>query len=180
MKAVTCYESIDTMLIEDNPGDVELAKIALKRSDFVHRLSIARDGVDALAMLRRETPFGDATRPTLVLLDLNLPKKNGLFVLAAIKADPSLKQIRVVVFTSSQATGDIEQARALGADEFVAKPIDLVQYFAAMNSIGERHAESIGGSARFGGNQETTLKPACTTDPRALMVLNLLITNKLL
>jgi two-component system, chemotaxis family, response regulator Rcp1 len=138
-------EPIETLLVEDNPGDVELAKAGLRRSHLVHHVTIARNGLEALAVLRGEEPFGDAPRPSLILLDLNLPKKNGMDVLAEVKRDPSLKQIRVVVFTSSQAEEDIAQARALEADEYVTKPVELDLYFAALASIGQRHARLIHG-----------------------------------
>ncbi len=143
MNASITSEPIETLLVEDNPGDVELANVALKRSRIAHRVTLARNGLEALAVLHRQPPFGDARRPSLVLLDLNLPRKNGTEVLAEIKADPSLREIRVVVFTSSKAEDDVALAVALGADEYVTKPVELNCYFGALEAIGERHAQSL-------------------------------------
>ena len=180
MKTQISYESIETLLVEDNLGDAELATIALKRSQFVHHLSVARNGIEALAMLRSQAPFGNAPLPTLILLDLNLPKKHGLDVLADIKADPLLRQIRVVVFTSSSSDEDITIAHELGADEYVAKPLDLGEYFAAVNSIGQRHLEAISKWATVDGSHATSLPSDAPGDPCARTIMRLLLKHKLI
>ena len=98
---------VEILLVEDNPGDVRLTEEAMKEGKMRNNLSVAVDGVEAMAFLRREGKYADAPRPDVVLLDLNLPKKDGRSVLAEIKADPDLKRIPVVVLTSSKADEDI-------------------------------------------------------------------------
>ena len=154
----TTREPIETLLVEDNPGDIELAKAAFNRSPIRHHVSVARNGLEALALLRREDRFADRPLPSLILLDLNLSKKNGMDVLAEVKQDPSLKQIRVVVFTSSQTEDDIAKAQKLDADEFVTKPIEINRYFAVVKSIGERHTKSV----QAGGYRRNPVR--CRTD----------------
>jgi len=128
-------DPIEILLVEDNPGDVELTREALEESKVHTRLSVARDGVEALAFLRREGAHADATTPDLILLDLNLPKKDGRAVLADIKADPVLRHIPVVVLTSSQAEQDILRAYELHANCYVTKPVDLDQFIRIVQSI---------------------------------------------
>lgn len=126
---------IEILLVEDNPGDVELTREALHDSKVHMNLSVVHDGVEALAFLRREGPYGDAPRPDLILLDLNLPRKDGRTVLGEIKAEPELRQIPVVILTSSQAEQDILRAYALHANCYVTKPVDLDQFITIVRSI---------------------------------------------
>lgn len=113
------------LLVEDNPGDVELARETLARSKLHLDFSVASDGVQALEYLRGEGAPGEAGRPDLILLDLNLPRKDGRQVLEEIKSDPGLRRIPVVVLTSSDAESDILRSYDLGANCFVTKPLDL-------------------------------------------------------
>lgn len=126
---------IEILLVEDNPGDVELTREALHDSKVHMNLSVVHDGVEALAFLRREGTYGDAPRPDLILLDLNLPRKDGRTVLGEIKAEPELRQIPVVILTSSQAEQDILRAYALHANCYVTKPVDLDQFITIVRSI---------------------------------------------
>jgi CheY-like chemotaxis protein len=128
-------EPIGLLLVEDNPGDVELTREALRESVLHTRLTVVRDGVDALALLRRQGVYRDAPRPDLILLDLNLPKKNGRAVLAEIKGDPSLRRIPVIVLTSSLAEEDIQSAYDLHANCYVPKPVGFDEFNAAVRSI---------------------------------------------
>ena len=126
---------IEILLVEDNPGDVRLTQEALGEAKVRNNLAVARDGVEALAYLRRETPFRDAIRPDLVLLDLNLPLKDGREVLAEIKADPELRRLPVVVLTTSTAEKDILESYNLHANCYISKPVDLEQFVAIVASI---------------------------------------------
>jgi two-component system, chemotaxis family, response regulator Rcp1 len=128
---------IEILLVEDNPGDVRLTKEALKDARVRNNLHVARDGVDAMAFLRREETHADAVRPDLVLLDLNLPRKNGREVLSDIKNDPALCHIPVVVLTTSQSDNDITESYRLGANAYVSKPVDLQQFLHVVSSIKE-------------------------------------------
>jgi chemotaxis family two-component system response regulator Rcp1 len=128
-------EGIEILLVEDNPGDVRLTREALRDGKIVNSLHVAEDGVDALAFLRREGKHRNAVRPELILLDLNLPKKDGREVLAEIKADEDLKRIPVVVLTSSQAEQDIVKSYNLHANCYVTKPVDLDQFITVVKSI---------------------------------------------
>ena len=126
---------IDILLVEDNPGDVELTREALHDSKVHMRLHVVPDGVEALAFLRCQGPYADAPRPDLVLLDLNLPRKDGRGVLADVKQDPELKHIPIVILTSSQAEQDILRAYELQANCYVTKPVDLDQFITIVRSI---------------------------------------------
>jgi CheY-like chemotaxis protein len=128
-------EPIEILLVEDNPGDVRLTMEALKEGKVRNRLSVVVDGVEAMAFLRREGMHRDAPRPDLILLDLNLPKKNGREVLAEVKGDPGLRRIPVVILTSSQAEQDIVQSYDLHANCYITKPIDLEQFFAIAKAV---------------------------------------------
>jgi CheY-like chemotaxis protein len=123
------------LLVEDNPGDVRLTCEALTESKVKNNLSIVGDGMDAMAFLHREGKYADAPRPDVILLDLNLPKKNGLEVLAEIKADPSLKRIPVVIITSSEAEQDVLKTYDLHVNCYVNKPVDLEQFIKVVQSI---------------------------------------------
>ena len=125
--AVRCAE---LLLVEDNPSDVRLTREALKTSQMPVHLNVARDGIEALELLRKQT-----TRPDLILLDLNLPKKSGKDVLAEIKADPELRRIPVLVMTTSKADQDVDRAYSLNANCYIAKPMDLDEFQRIVQSI---------------------------------------------
>ena len=127
--------AVRILLVEDNPGDVRLTREALKEGKVRNNLSVARDGVEALAFLRREGEYAAAPRPDVILLDLNLPRKDGREVLEEIKADPALRSIPVVILTSSDAERDIAQAYALHANCYITKPVDLDQFITVVKSI---------------------------------------------
>ena len=116
---------IELLLVEDNPADVELTREALEDSKILHHLNVVSDGVQALAYVRQMGPYAEATRPDLILLDLNLPRKNGHEVLKELKANADLRRIPVVVLTSSQAEEDIVTSYNLHANAYVTKPVDL-------------------------------------------------------
>lgn len=126
---------IDILMVEDNPGDIRLTLEALKENKMNNALHVVKDGVQAMAFLRREGEYTAAPRPDLVLLDLNLPKKDGREVLAEIKADPALMRIPVVILTTSQAEEDILRSYNLHANCFVTKPVDLDQFIRVVQSI---------------------------------------------
>ena len=125
----------EVLLVEDNPGDVRLTLEALKEGNVLNRVSVVPDGVEAMAFLRRQGPYADAPRPNLILLDLNLPKKDGREVLAEIKADPDLKRIPIVILTTSQAEEDIARTYDLHANCYVTKPVDLDKFLEVVRSI---------------------------------------------
>ncbi|NQV01891.1 MAG: response regulator [Bacteroidia bacterium] len=126
---------IDILLVEDNPGDARLAKEALKDSKLRNNLFIVDDGEEAMMFLRKESPFEDVPRPDLILLDLNLPKKDGREVLKEIKTDENLKRIPVVILTMSKSEEDIFKTYNLHANCFITKPIDLNQFIKVVQSI---------------------------------------------
>ena len=126
---------IDLLLVEDNPGDVRLTKEALREGKVRVNLSVASDGVEAVEFLHRRGKYHDAPVPELILLDLNLPKKSGREVLSEIKADPVLRRIPVVVMTTSTSDQDVDRAYSLNANCYVAKPIQLDEFLAAVHSI---------------------------------------------
>jgi chemotaxis family two-component system response regulator Rcp1 len=125
----------DILLVEDNPGDVRLAKEALKESKLLNKLYQVEDGMKAMAFLRQEGAYSDVPRPDLVLLDLNLPRKNGREVLAEIKADETLKRIPVVVLTISRAEEDVLKSYNLHANCYISKPFDMEQFVQVVKSI---------------------------------------------
>jgi CheY-like chemotaxis protein len=126
---------VEILLVEDNPGDVDLTVEALKEGRIANHLNVVDDGVEALAYLRRQGRYREAVRPDLILLDLNLPKMDGREVLSAIKSDPSLKTIPVVVLTTSEAEQDIVKSYELHANCYVTKPVDLSQFIKVVRSI---------------------------------------------
>ena len=125
----------EILLVEDNPADVRLTREALREGKVRNNLHVAPDGVEALKLLRNEGKYADVPRPDLILLDLNLPKKDGREVLEEIKADPSLRNIPVVILTSSQAEQDILRAYDLHANCYVSKPVDLDQFIEVVRTI---------------------------------------------
>ncbi|ACM21916.1 response regulator [Geotalea daltonii FRC-32] len=127
--------AIDILLVEDNPGDVELVREALGTGATRHILNVVRDGVQALNYLRRQGSYADRQLPDLVLLDLNLPRKGGREVLEEIKSDPDLKWIPIVVLTSSKAEEDILKSYSLHANCYVTKPVDFEQFMGVVKAI---------------------------------------------
>ena len=135
MNASGVGKPIEILLVEDNPGDVRLTQEAFKENKMLNHLSVVWDGEEALAFLRQEGEYAAATRPDLILLDLNLPKKDGREVLAEIKADEHLKRIPVVVLTTSSAEQDILKSYDLHANCYITKPVDLEQFIIIVRSI---------------------------------------------
>jgi CheY-like chemotaxis protein len=135
MSAETYLKPIDILLVEDNPGDADLAREALSTSKLRNALHVVGDGIEAMAFLRRTGKYADVPRPELVLLDLNLPRKDGREVLAEIKADPDLKRIPVVILTISKDEEDVLKSYNLHANCFITKPIDLTQFLKVVQSI---------------------------------------------
>ncbi len=126
---------IEILLVEDSPSDTDLTVAALARAKVCNRLSIVEDGVQAMEFLRREGEYAEAPRPDVILLDLNLPRKDGREVLAEIKADEKFKAIPVVVLTTSQAEKDVLHAYRLQASCYVTKPVDFQQFLAVVEAI---------------------------------------------
>src|SRR5664279_2720675 len=126
---------IEILLVEDNPGDADLAREALEGGKFHNDLHVVDDGEKAMAFLRREGPYADAPRPGLILLDLNLPKQDGRQVLAEIKEDDNLRRIPVVILTTSRAEEDVIKSYDLHCNCYITKPIDLNQFLSVVRSI---------------------------------------------
>jgi CheY-like chemotaxis protein len=126
---------IEILLVEDNPGDVRLTKEALRDGKVQNNLHVVQDGVDAMAFLHREGPYAEKPRPDVILLDLNLPRKNGREVLAEVKSDPELMRIPVVVLTTSKDEQDVLKAYEYHANCYITKPVDLEQFLAVVRSI---------------------------------------------
>ena len=125
----------EILLVEDNAADVRLTREAFKEGNVTHHLNVASDGEAAMAFLHRRGQYAAAPRPDLVLLDLNLPKKDGREVLAEIKGDPSLRKIPVVVLTTSKAEEDVARAYDLNCNCYITKPVDLDQFIKVVQSI---------------------------------------------
>jgi len=128
---------IDILLVEDDEGDVLMTREAFEHYKIRNRLHVVNDGEKALQFLRRQAPYGDAPRPGLILLDLNLPRKDGLEVLADLKADPELCVIPVVVLTTSEAEEDILRSYSLHANAYVSKPVDFSRFIEVIRQIDE-------------------------------------------
>ena len=126
---------VEILLVEDNAGDVRLTKEALKEGKVYNNLHWAKDGVDALEFLRREGKHAKAPRPDIILLDLNLPKKDGREVLSEIKSDDQLKHIPVVILTTSKAEEDVLRSYKLHANCYITKPVDLGKFIVVVQSI---------------------------------------------
>ena len=131
----TLSTPIEILLVEDNPGDVRLTQEVLKEGKVHNRLSVVENGVQAISFLRKENEYQDASTPDLILLELNLPKKDGREVLVDIKNDPELKKIPVVVLTTSQAEEDILKVYDLNANCYISKPVDFDQFIDVVKSI---------------------------------------------
>lgn len=125
---------VEILLVEDSPSDVRLIREAVKESGLTVQITVAKDGVEALDCLNSSLR-GQSRRPDLILLDLNLPRKNGREVLAEVKGDPRLRQIPVVVMTSSRSDEDIAAAYSLNANCYVTKPLELAQYIGVVRAI---------------------------------------------
>ena len=134
-RAEEAVEGIDVLLVEDDPGDVLMTKEAFEERHIADRLHVVGDGVLAMQFLRRTDEFNGAPRPGLILLDLNLPRRNGLEVLAELKADQELRSIPVVVLTSSQSEQDILRSYSLHANAFVTKPLEFERFLDAVRQI---------------------------------------------
>lgn len=131
----TCVRPIEILLVEDNPADVRLTKEALKEEKVYNNLSIVTDGVEAMTFLHKEGMHAKAPRPDLILLDLNLPKKDGREVLKEIKSDDHLKSIPVVILTASKSEEDVLKTYNLHANCYITKPVDLKQFIKVTQTI---------------------------------------------
>ena len=128
---------INVLLVEDDPGDVLMTQEAFEEHKVRNSLAVVNDGTEAIAYLRREGKYADAARPDLILLDLNLPRRDGREVLAEIKNDPDLCRIPVVVLTTSQADEDIVRSYQLHANAYVTKPVDFDRFISVIRQIDE-------------------------------------------
>ena len=135
MNPIDRPDPIEVLLVEDDPGDVLLIREAFEDNKVANRLHVVADGVEALQFMRREGPHGEAPRPDLVLLDLNLPRKDGREVLAEVKADVNLRTIPVIVLTTSQADEDVLKSYQLHANAYVTKPVDFDGFIEAIRQI---------------------------------------------
>jgi two-component system, chemotaxis family, response regulator Rcp1 len=126
---------VEILLVEDNLGDIRLTTEAFKEGRLLNNISVVRDGAEALLYLRRQANYADAKRPDLILLDLNLPKKDGRTVLADIKADDELKHIPVIILTTSEAEQDILRSYQLHANCYITKPVDMDQFMKVIKYV---------------------------------------------
>ena len=126
---------VEVLLVEDSPGDVRLTREALKEGKVRNNLNVVSDGVEAMEYLRRQGKYIDALRPDIVLLDLNMPRKDGREVLAEMKADDRLRRIPVVILTTSEAEQDILKTYDLHANCYLTKPVDLDQFISIVKSV---------------------------------------------
>lgn len=137
MVGMVPVRNFEILLVEDNPGDVRLTQEALDEGGSRGKLSVVNDGVEALAFLRHQGRYGASARPDLILLDLNLPRRDGREVLAEVKGDPDLRRIPVVILTTSQAEEDIIKSYDLHANAYVTKPVDFAQFVRVVQQIDE-------------------------------------------
>jgi chemotaxis family two-component system response regulator Rcp1 len=128
---------VEVLLVDDDPMDIRLTLEVLKRSKLHARISTAADGVEAMEFLRQQGPYANAPRPDLILLDVNMPRKNGLEALTEIKEDPALRHIPVVILTTSEADQDIHRAYHGHANCFITKPVSMAQFSTIVNKITE-------------------------------------------
>ncbi|HEX5365649.1 MAG TPA: response regulator [Acidimicrobiales bacterium] len=128
---------VEVLLVEDDEGDVLMTREALDEGKVVNRLNVVGDGVEAIAYLRRSGRYAEAARPDLVLLDLNLPKRDGRQVLAEVKDDPDLRRIPIVVLTTSEAEEDVVRSYDLHANAYVTKPVDFERFVEVIRQIDE-------------------------------------------
>ncbi len=136
MNDETRARSVEILLVEDNPADVRLTQVAIKNSKIANNLHVVNDGVEAINFLRKQGTFKDKPKPDLILLDLNLPKKNGFEVLSEIKADPNLRRIPVVILSISDAEEDLLKTYNLYANCYIKKPVDIIEFEKIVKSIG--------------------------------------------
>jgi CheY-like chemotaxis protein len=129
--------AIDVLLVEDDPGDVLMTREAFEDNKVANRLFVVNDGVMAMEFLRKEGEYADSPTPDLVLLDLNLPRMDGREVLAALKEDPDLRRIPVVVLTTSEAEEDVLRSYSLHANAYVTKPVDFTRFIEVVRQIDE-------------------------------------------
>ncbi|MBE7698927.1 response regulator [Oerskovia sp. Sa1BUA8] len=129
------HKVIDVLLVEDDPGDVLMTREAFEDHKVTNRLSVVSDGVSAMAFLRKEGEYPDAPTPDLILLDLNLPRMDGREVLGELKSDPVLRQIPVVVLTTSEAEEDVVRSYSLHANAYVTKPVDFDRFIDVVRQI---------------------------------------------
>ena len=146
-KTSQSMKAIDILLVDDNPADIDLTREAFKESRIINRLSVVNDGEEALAFLRREDPYADAPRPDLIILDLNMPRKDGHEVLKDMNEDEDLNAIPVMILTSSREDKDIIDAFYHHAKCYVTKPIDMNMFFVTLRSIGDFHWAIVGSPA---------------------------------
>ncbi len=132
---MAAQRTVEILLVDDNIGDVVLTKEALKGAEFPNRVSVVRDGCEALEFLCRTGKFASASRPDLILLDINMPRKNGCEVLEEVRSDEELRLIPIVILTSSEAEDDIRRSYELGANCFVTKPADLDEMVRVVQAI---------------------------------------------
>jgi len=135
MQVTNSHRPVEILIVEDNPGDVELTKLALLDGKVHNHISAVEDGFEAMAFLRKEPPYAGAPRPDLILLDLNLPRKDGRETLAEIKNDPMLREIPVVILTTSAADQDILESYRLAANCYIKKPVGLDEFMEIVRSI---------------------------------------------
>lgn len=135
MRTLNSDRKLEVLLVEDNPADVRLTREVFENGDGATHLNVVGDGEQAMAFLRRQGPYADQPRPCLVLLDLNLPRKDGREVLAELKEDRELRHIPVVVLTTSAAESDIVRSYELHANCYITKPLDLDEFFSVVGSI---------------------------------------------
>jgi chemotaxis family two-component system response regulator Rcp1 len=131
------HKEIDILLVEDDPGDVELTREGLKHAKMLIRMHTVEDGAKALQYLRGQPPYQEAVRPDIILLDLNMPRKDGRETLKEIKSDPRLRSIPVVVLTTSEAETDVERSYDLGANCYITKPVDFKAFVRVVQAIEE-------------------------------------------
>lgn len=127
--------SVNILLAEDNPADVRFTQEAFKEAKVINTLHVVPDGVEAMEFLHRQGKYSEAERPDVILLDLNMPRKNGYEVLAEIKADPDLKRIPVVILTTSEAESDVLKTYNLHANCYITKPVGLDQFIEVVQTI---------------------------------------------
>ena len=135
MTECTGWEIVDVLLVEDDPGDILMTREAFEHHKIQNKLHVVTDGEQALQFLNQTGEYADAPRPGLILLDLNLPRLDGLEVLAELKADPVLKVIPVVILTTSQAQRDVLRSYALHANAYVSKPVDFERFVDVIRQI---------------------------------------------
>jgi len=137
MSAGTKFEPVEILLVEDNPVDVMITKKAFSEGRVSSNLHVAEDGEEAMDFLYKRGKYSSALSPEIILLDLNLPKKDGREILAEVKADPSLRRIPIVILTTSQDKEDIWRSYNLQANCFITKPVDMEQFTKALECLGE-------------------------------------------